>query len=83
MGQDIKITYDIEDGYVGSRPHTFTICPDDFENCDTKEEVKEAIEKAIQEDFEQNVSWVCNCVPSAIAATWRRVQEIRAETEQE
>lgn len=53
----MKITYYINDGYVGSRPKHVKVDDTDLEECETEDEKIELIEAAIQEHFKQNVSW--------------------------
>lgn len=54
----MQITYYINDGYVGSRPKHISVNDEDIEECETEEAKIELIEAAIQEHFEQNVSWI-------------------------
>ena len=53
----MQITYYIDDGYVGKRPKYVTVNDSDLEKCETEQDKIELIEVAIQEHFEQNVSW--------------------------
>lgn len=53
----MEITYYINDGYAGNRPKHVTVDDDELKECETEDEKKEIIETAIQEHFEQNVSW--------------------------
>lgn len=53
----MKITWEVDDGYVGGRrPHTTVIDDEDFE--DMADEEKDAyIMLCIQENFNQIISW--------------------------
>lgn len=54
----MKITWQIEDGYLGgSRPHTTEVNDDELLECDTAQEMLEIISNAVTEDFQQKVSW--------------------------
>jgi glutamate synthase domain-containing protein 3 len=54
----IKIRWQVDDGYAGgSRPQSTEIDKSELEQCDTFEEAKELIENAVQEDYENKVSW--------------------------
>jgi len=53
----IEVTWQAEDGYCGgSRPHTIKFDDDEVEDMDA-EERQEFIENAVQEEFEQTVTW--------------------------
>lgn len=56
----MKITWGVEDGYVGkSRPHVLEIPDNEISACcDTVDEVKSFIEENVQSDFDNTVSWV-------------------------
>ncbi len=53
----MKITWAIDDGYVGLRTKQTIINDDDLADCETEEERESLINDAIQSDFEQKVSW--------------------------
>lgn len=53
----MEVVYYINDGYAGSRSKYVTVNDEDLEECETEEAKIELIEAAIQEHFEQNVSW--------------------------
>ena len=59
----MKVTWVVEDGYVGkSRPQTTVIPDEDFQDfdgviCENKEERQEIIERAVQDDFDANITW--------------------------
>ena len=47
---------EVEDGYIGgSRPQSLIF--DDFEDCGTVEDAMDAVYQAVQDDFEQTVSF--------------------------
>ncbi len=53
----MKITWEIEDGYVGkSRPQYTTVDDDELALCETEQEREQLIEEAVQYDFE-NITW--------------------------
>lgn len=54
----MKITWEVEDGYIGkSRPQQTEIPDDELDECETQELKEELIREYIQEDFQQNISW--------------------------
>jgi hypothetical protein len=54
----MDITWEVSDGYVGpSGPQHLNIDTEELLKCETKEEMVEYIREAIQEDFDQRVSW--------------------------
>lgn len=54
------ITYYVEDGYAGSRPKHLIIDDDELAELETEQEKHEYIENAIQQHFEENISWSCD-----------------------
>ena len=53
----MEITWYARDGYCGDGPQSLEIDEDDIKGCSTAEEAFDLIESAIQEDFQQKVSW--------------------------
>lgn len=54
----MRITWEVEDGYVGkSRPQFTEIDDDELAECETGEEKEKLISSYIQEDFNNNISW--------------------------
>ncbi len=54
----MKITWEVEDGYIGkSRPQHTEIDDDEISECDTEKEKEEFIAECIEEDFKQTISW--------------------------
>jgi len=54
----MEIKWEVDDGYVGkSRPHFVEVDDDELAECDTEDERNEVIENAVQDDFEQTVSY--------------------------
>ena len=54
----MRITWQVEDGYVGgSRPQYTTIDDDELAECDSEEEKEQFITQCIQEDFMMEISW--------------------------
>ncbi len=50
--------YEIEDGYIGGkRPHYVEVDDYDLENCETEKEKEDVIESAIQDHFDQNITF--------------------------
>ena len=80
MSKKITVTWYADDGYItGDRPKRTIIDPDDFEDCDTEDDVNEMLSQQIQEDFEQKVSWCTDNLEKHVAEIWTRVQKARAE----
>ena len=54
---DVEVTYEVEDGYVGgSAPHYVSIPREDWD--ETPAEDRRALaEQMVREDFQQNISW--------------------------
>ena len=53
----MKVTWEVEDGYVGkSRPQTTEIPDEDLEGLDEAQKEK-VIAEAIQEDFDSKITW--------------------------
>jgi len=73
----MEITYEVDDGYVGkSRPLSFEIDDDDLVEfadggIDTAEQF---ISDAVQEDFEQRVSWTFRDYDSMIAEAEKLIE---------
>lgn len=54
----MKITWEVDDGYVsGARPHETIIDDEELIECSNIGEMEEVIEEAVQSDFEQNINW--------------------------
>lgn len=54
----MKVTWKVEDGYIGpSAPHEVEIDDDELAECETDEERETLIEECIQEDFNSKISW--------------------------
>ncbi len=50
-----EVTWEAEDGYVGSsRPHTFDVHISEVEDM-TKEEIRDYLEERLRQEFEENV----------------------------
>jgi len=55
----MQITWEIEDGYAGGSRPQYTEIPDsELENCGGERERRRLIESYVQDDFNQNISWV-------------------------
>jgi hypothetical protein len=52
-----RIAYEVDDGYVRSRPRYVEVSDVDLAECETAEERRDLITNLCREDFEQNVSW--------------------------
>ena len=54
----MKVSWEVEDGYVGkSRTHETKIPNDEIADCDSIEEAIDLITEFIQNDFEQSITW--------------------------
>lgn len=54
----MRVTWEIEDGYVGrSRPHYTEVPDDELDECETDEEMEHIIEEYVQTDFDNSISW--------------------------
>lgn len=53
-----EIPWEVEDGYVGHGRHSAWVDPDDIANCEDIDALEELLTDAIQDDFEDTVSWV-------------------------
>ena len=55
---DLKITWEVDDGYVGkSRPQFAIIPEDELEGYDDPEEREEFINEWVQDEFEMSIGW--------------------------
>lgn len=58
MSDYIDVSWEVDDGYTGkSRPQSTRIYIEEIDHCTTEQEVENAINEAIEEDFRQSVSW--------------------------
>ena len=55
MADKIEITYKITDGYVGNRPQTFSVDPEDFVGYN-REQVASLLDNMATEHMQQRVS---------------------------
>lgn len=54
----MKVTWQVDDGYVGgSRPQYSNIPDDDILECESEEEILDLISEWIEEDYSQNITW--------------------------
>lgn len=54
----MKITWEVDDGYVGkSAPHVTEIDDDELAECETEDEREWFIQECIHEDFLRTVTW--------------------------
>ena len=52
----MRVMWDIDDGYVGSRPHYITIDDEELEEM-TDEEQEAYIEECVKDAFEQTITY--------------------------
>ena len=63
MEDDIIVTWEVEDGYVGaSAPHTTTIPRQEYDCCETDEERQSLIDEYVEDDFRQTITYVISNV---------------------
>lgn len=69
----ISIRWSVDDGYIGNRPHTTELDTDDFDDDMTDEQLQEEIERAVQEDYDNNIRFSISddSLSSAIAVIKR------------
>jgi len=53
----MRITWQVDDGYVGGRPQHTEIDDEELEECETEDEKRALIEDIIQEEFYQKISF--------------------------
>lgn len=54
----MKVTWEVDDGYVGgSRPQTVEVDDNELADCENEEQRRQLIEDYVQEDFENKVTW--------------------------
>ena len=52
------VVWEVEDGYAGpSAPHETEIDDDELAECETEEERRDLIRSAVQNDFENTITW--------------------------
>lgn len=61
----MKIRWQAEDGYIGSRPHMLEISDDEFEGM-TEDEIESYVDEAVRSAFEEKVypSWIIVTPPA-------------------
>lgn len=78
MSETLRIRWQVEDGYVsGDRPQSTVVhLKDLMDDCQTEDDVREAVNEYVQEDFEQKVSpgIAPNSIEAAITA-WREAKQ--------
>ena len=58
----MRVTWEVEDGYVGkSRPQFTDINDEELAECETEEEKQQLINDIVQSDFENSISWSITC----------------------
>lgn len=58
MTDKFKVKYQVADGYAGgARPQSFTVGTGWIEDDMTDQDLANALDELIQEDFEQRISW--------------------------
>ena len=55
--KSVKVTWEIDDGYVGRRPRTFYISHDEWEGCETQQEKDELVEALMEFEFHNNIAF--------------------------
>lgn len=76
---DIKVRWEIEDGYVGgARPHYTRVSAEDFQHCETEDQVRDALDEIIEDDFRAKIGFSVRNEDEVISA-WRRAQSERTE----
>ena len=72
MSNKLRILWEAQDGYAGgSAPQRFVLDLDEMvEDCFDEKEAREYLEREIQSDFENKVSWSCADFDSYIEA-WK------------
>lgn len=53
----VRVTWTVSDGYVDDRPHSFHVDADDFQHCDTDEDIEQLLYEIAQEHFVQRVTF--------------------------
>jgi hypothetical protein len=54
----VTVNWEVEDGYMGkSRPQSFDMDLEDFEGCEDHDDYEKALDVAVQEEFNNNISW--------------------------
>lgn len=54
----MKVTWEIDDGYVGkTRPHTTDVDDDELAECETEDEREDLIAEFIEADFRREITW--------------------------
>lgn len=82
MPDEIEITWEIEDGYVGgSRPQTFKIRPSDFEDCDSALQVKDRLYDLLDEELQKRASWSCRYMDDYVQQILREITTEHPEDE--
>ena len=57
MKKEIKVVWEIDDGYAGgARPHYTYIPFEDWDECETDEEKETLVQEYVEQDF-LNITW--------------------------
>jgi hypothetical protein len=56
MKNEIRIRWQVEDGYVNNGPHSFTVRAEDIEEDMGENSLRSLFSALLQEEFEQNAS---------------------------
>lgn len=64
----VAFTYQVDDGYIGgSRPQRMSIDIDELPDDSDMSDVRDYVERAIQEDFNQKISWSCESLDDVVS----------------
>ena len=75
----MKVTWEVDDGYVGRRPQSTEVDDDDLRDCETIEEARELVNEVIQEAFENEITWYLNNEHDVLS----KLEEIFKDKEEE
>jgi hypothetical protein len=78
MARNIKVEWEIEDGYAGGvRPQTTMVDPSDFIGL-TRKEAEATLSEIMQEAFLQRVGWECKDFDASLAEIRAAAAELEA-----
>jgi hypothetical protein len=67
MNEKIRIRWEVDDGYAGSRPQHAYVTLDDFEHCETEQDVMDEINAILQSEFESRIGFYCKNESEVVA----------------
>jgi hypothetical protein len=79
-----ELIWQVDDGYVGGRPQYTYIDIDTFaRDYDSEEEVREAIDDIVEDQFRQDIGWYAENMDKIVAKIVAKIAELKADDKDE